>query len=210
MTKNTVLIEVNINGRDEDKMKVDFKMKGNDVIITGDLERNGFSFFNNHSRLKVKYTITVPEQYNLDLDTSGGSIDIDNLYGKIDAYTSGGSITLAHIHGDIDVKTSGGSIDVDDVTGKINAHTSGGSIRVKLFKSPTGDSKFSTSGGSIRAYLAKDIAVDLLAKTSGGRVSSELDVNGTIKKRRIEGSINGGGPELIFKTSGGSVRINEL
>ncbi|NQY34192.1 MAG: hypothetical protein HRT37_04315 [Alteromonadaceae bacterium] len=208
--KNTVLVEVHIDGRDEDKMVVDFKSTGDDVIISGELERNGSSFFNGHSRLKVKYTVTVPQQYNLDLNTSGGHIDIENLDGEIDARTSGGSISLTHVHGDIDVKTSGGAIDADDVTGKIIAHTSGGSIRAKLLKSPEGDSKFSTSGGSISAYLAKDIAVELYAKTSGGRVSSELDVNGSIKKRQIKGSINGGGPDLIFKTSGGSIHINEL
>ena len=208
--KNTVLVEVHIDGRDEDKMDVDLKHRGDDVIITGNLDRGGFYFFNGHNSLSVKYTITVPQHYNLDLDTSGGHIDIDNLNGEVDAHTSGGSISLTHVNGDIDIKTSGGAIDVDDVTGTIIAHTSGGSVKARLFKSPTGDSKFSTSGGSISAYLAKDIAVDLIAKTSGGRVSTELDVNGSIKKRKIKGTINGGGPELIFKTSGGSIRIKEL
>ena len=81
---------------------------------------------------------------------------------------------------------------------------------MKLPKNPTKDSKLKTSGGSITAYLAKDVAVNLTAKTSGGRVSSEFAVNGSISKRKIEGTINGGGPELVLKTSGGSVRIKEI
>jgi len=41
-------------------------------------------------------------------------------------------------------------------------------------------------------------------------VSSEFSVDGEIKKRSIRGAINGGGPELVLKTSGGSVRIKEI
>jgi len=55
-----------------------------------------------------------------------------------------------------------------------------------------------------------DIAVDIKARTSGGSVKSELAVNGTSKRNRIEGKINGGGPKLDLKTSGGSVRIKEI
>ena len=75
---------------------------------------------------------------------------------------------------------------------------------------PTKDSKVKTSGGSITAYLAEDVAVTLSAKTSGGRVSSEFVVDGKTTKRSIEGDINGGGPDLVLKTSGGSVRIKEI
>lgn len=208
--KNAVLIEVNIDDKGEDKIDISFQNKGNDVTISGNLKGNGFNIFNDHRSLKIKYTITVPQNYNVELNTSGGGISIEDLNGHIDAHTSGGSISLTHVSGEIDINTSGGSIDVDDVNGRINAHTSGGSIEAKLYKSPTADSKFNTSGGSIRAYLAKDIAVDLYAKTSGGRVKSEFRVNGTVEKNAVIGEINGGGPELTFKTSGGSVRVNEL
>nr|WP_281285031.1 DUF4097 family beta strand repeat-containing protein [Colwellia demingiae] len=108
------------------------------------------------------------------------------------------------------MKTSGGSLDLDNIIGKIDAHTSGGSIELKLPKNPTKDSKVKTSGGSITAHLAKNVAVNLSAKTSGGRVSSEFTVDGKITKRSIKGTINGGGPELVLKTSGGSVRIKEI
>jgi hypothetical protein len=205
--KETVLVEVEISGKNEDDMSVHFKKSGDNVSIKGEFERSGFGFGNN---IRVTYKVTLPEKYNVDLDTSGGSIEIENLTGKVDAHTSGGSISLEDMKGDVDIKTSGGSLDLDNIIGKINAHTSGGSIKLKLPTNPTKDSKVKTSGGSITAYLAKDVAVNLSAKTSGGRVTSEFDVNGTTKKRSIVGTINGGGPELLLKTSGGSVRIKEI
>jgi hypothetical protein len=206
--KQTVLVEVTISGKNEDDMAVHFKKSGDNVSIKGDFDRSGFGFGNSH--IRVTYKVTLPENYNVDLDTSGGSIDIENLKGEVDAHTSGGSISLENMQGNVDIKTSGGSLDLDNIIGKINAKTSGGSITLKLPKNPTEDSKIKTSGGSITAYLAKDVAVNLSAKTSGGRVSSEFSVNGTTKKRSIVGTINGGGPELVLKTSGGSVRIKEI
>lgn len=206
--KETVLVEVEITGKNEDDMDVSFKNNGDDVTIKGDFDRSSLSFGNNH--IRVTYKVTLPQTYNVDLNTSGGSIEIEDLEGEVDAYTSGGSISLEDIQGNVDIKTSGGSLDLDNIIGKIDAHTSGGSIELKLPKNPTKDSKVKTSGGSITAHLAKNVAVNLSAKTSGGRVSSEFTVDGKITKRSIKGTINGGGPELVLKTSGGSVRIKEI
>jgi hypothetical protein len=209
--KETVLVEVTISGKNEDDMEVSFKNNGDNVSIKGDFERSGFSFgFGSSSQIRVTYKVTLPLNYNIDLNTSGGSIEIENLQGEVDAYTSGGSISLENVQGDVDIKTSGGSLNLDNIIGKIDAKTSGGSIKLKLPKNPTEDSRLKTSGGSITAYLAKDVAVNLYAKTSGGRASSEFSVNGDITKKSIKGTINGGGPELILKTSGGSVRIKEI
>lgn len=207
--QDTVAVEVKIDGRDEDQFEVTFKQSGNDVSISGERGSDSQGSFNGN-RLKVTYNIKVPSHYNLDLDTRGGSIRISDLSGNIDAHTSGGSINLGHIDGLVDVHTSGGSINVDEVTGTINARTSGGSVNANISKQPTGDSKLSTSGGSITVYLNQDIAVDLSASTSGGRVSSDFSVDGHVSKKSIKGSINGGGPDLVLRTSGGSVRINKI
>ena len=207
--KDQVLVEVEIEGRNEDEMEVNFSNSGNDVAITAEQSNQSKGFWGRNN-LKVGFSITVPVNYNVDLDTAGGSIKISDLKGKVDAHTSGGSIRLGRIDGLVDVNTSGGSINVDEVTGTIRAHTSGGSVKATISKQPTGDSKLSTSGGSITVYLAADIAVDLSARTSGGRVSSDINVDGENSKRSIRGEINGGGPKLTLKTSGGSVRVKKL
>ena len=50
------------------------------------------------------------------------------------------------------------------------------------------------------------------AGTSGGRVRTEFPVTirGEISKRKLQAKINGGGPELYLRTSGGSIYLNEL
>ena len=203
--RNVVEVEVEKKGRDADELEVQITQDGNDIRISA--EREGSSW--NHSA-SARFTVKIPTNYNVELKTGGGSIELSDLKGTVNADTSGGSIRLGRIEGDVEVETSGGSIRVDEVAGNIDAHTSGGSIKVKLSQQPTADCRLTTSGGSVVAYLAPGIAVDLDASTSGGRVSSEFDVKGTIKKKRIRGTINGGGPDLVLKTSGGSVSVKEI
>jgi len=202
---DSVDIRVERKGKDPENFEVTFFQNDNDVKVVGD--RKGYRFWGGSG---AHFIVKVPKRFDVDLRTSGGSIALSSLNGAVDAYTSGGSIKLGEINGDVDVKTSGGSIRVEEVAGAINAHTSGGSIKVTMSKQPTGPSRLTTSGGSVSAYLLPSIAVDLTASTSGGRVYSEFDVNGTVKKTRIEGEINGGGPRLILKTSGGSVNVKEI
>lgn len=209
---NVVKVVIEVDGDDsddEDNFKVKFDASGSDVTVTGERKNQKRGFWGNNN-VRVHYRVTVPMNYNIDVETAGGSIKVKDLNGNVNAHTSGGSIALGQIDGLVDVHTSGGSINVDEVTGTIKAHTSGGSISARISKQPTGDSKLTTSGGSITAYLVENIAVDLTARTSGGRVRSEFDVNGDIDKKSIVGSINGGGPKLVLKTSGGSVQVNKL
>lgn len=203
--RDTVEINVEKKGRDADDFEVEFAQDGNDVRVTGERNR-GFGSF----KMSARFIVKIPENYNVELKTGGGSIELSDLKGTVDADTSGGSITLGRIEGDVRVETSGGSIRVEEVAGNIDAHTSGGSIKAKISRQPTEDCRLTTSCGSVTAYLSPNIAVDLEASTSGGRVSSEFDVNGSFKKRRISGTINGGGPKLVLKTSGGSVSVKEI
>jgi len=206
--KDTVLVEVKISGKDEDQMRVDINKSGDNVSINGDLNRSGFGF--GSTSIRVTYKVTLPESYNIDLNTSGGSIEVEDLKGKVDAHTSGGSISVEDVEGDVDIKTSGGSLELENILGEINAKTSGGSIKLKLPHNTIQDTTVKTAGGSITAYLAKGVAVDVSAKTSGGRVTSDFAVKGDIEKRSIKGTINGGGAKLVLKTSGGSVRLKEI
>ena len=77
--KETVLVEVTISGKNEDDMEVSFKNNGNNVSIKGDFDRSAFGFGN--KQIRVTYKVTLPQTYNVDLDTSGGSIEIENLKG---------------------------------------------------------------------------------------------------------------------------------
>lgn len=201
----TIELRVEIENRDGDEFSYRHELSNGNLSIIGEIERKQ----NWVRNLKVEFYLLIPENYNVELNSSGGSLSIEDLVGELDARTSGGSISVGNIVGDVKLHTSGGSINTDTVTGNLNAHTSGGSIRVTLDKQPTEDAKLTTSGGSITAYLMSDIQLDINASTSGGRVKSDFEIDGRVKKMSVKGSINGGGPKLTLRTSGGSIKIKE-
>jgi len=147
-----------------------------------------------------------------DLYTSGGGIEVGNVAGNVQAKTSGGSVSVDHAGGDVYIRSSGGGIDIGEAAGTVDAETSGGSINAKLAQQPKADSRLSTSGGGITVAIAPSVAVELDAHTSGGDVTTDvpITIQGRQNESSIAGKINGGGPRLVLRSSGGDIRIRKL
>ncbi|RMH65081.1 MAG: hypothetical protein D6685_06205 [Bacteroidetes bacterium] len=145
----------------------------------------------------------------VDLRTSGGSIHLVDAGGDVDVRTSGGRITIEDVQGDVVARTSGGSIRLHDIYGTVEAETSGGSIAADLAVQPDGPVRLKTSGGSISLAVRDDVRADVDAKASGGRVRSDLPVTirGTVGKSHLQGTINGGGPRMLLRSSGGGITL---
>jgi DUF4097 and DUF4098 domain-containing protein YvlB len=148
----------------------------------------------------------------LEIKTSGGSIRVGDAARTVDARTSGGSVEVTRAGGDVKIHTSGGSITIDEALGAIDAVTSGGSIAAKMTRQPSGDSRMSTSGGGVTVSFGSSVAVDLDAHTSGGDIDSSvpLTVLGTQSDGSLSGKMNGGGPRLVLRASGGDIRLRKL
>jgi hypothetical protein len=149
---------------------------------------------------------------NIDLRTSGGGIRIGDAGGSVTAKTSGGSIEIRRVAGDLIARTSGGGITIGEASGTVDAQTSGGSIKAQLARQPHADSKLSTSGGGITISIAPNVSVDVDARTSGGDVDTDVPVTllGTQDDSSLQGKINGGGPKLVLRSSGGNIRLRKL
>ena len=148
---------------------------------------------------------------NAMLSTSGGDIKVGDAAGSLSVKTSGGSIDIRRAGSDVKAYTSGGSIEIGDAGGVIDATSSGGSIRARLSRQPHGDSKLSTSGGGITVSLAPNVALDIDAHTSGGDVASDvpLTILGKQNDSSLNGKLNGGGPKLVLRSSGGDIRLQK-
>jgi hypothetical protein len=205
--------------RDEDRAKdifndfeVEFDQDGDDVNIIAEYygRKSDWKFWEDRrNRLKINFLISVPKQYNIYVHTSGGSVAVDDLEGKVQVKTSGGSLYFEDIKGPVkgktsggsielqscvgtaDVSTSGGSITIGRVEGEVIAHTSGGSISVEEVM---GAIDASTSGGSVSAYISSQPEDDCRLTTSGGNVTVHLAENVNL--------------DIDAKTSGGRVRTD--
>lgn len=145
---------------------------------------------------------------SVSLQTSGGAIEVSDITGSVVADTSGGRIAADDIRGNIEVKTSGGTIELANIAGRIEASTSGGAITASFVDEPEGI--LQTSGGRIDVEFPAHVHVDLDAETSGGSVSVDHTIATSERgQRRVVGRINGGGPMLRLRTSGGSIHVRE-
>jgi DUF4097 and DUF4098 domain-containing protein YvlB len=168
-------------------LTLDFQQDGKSVLVRAKINRGNFFGGNWGNRIRLKFKITVPSKYDLDLKTGGGSIRVDDLEGAVVARTSGGSLHFGRITGPVNANTSGGSINLEGGNGPIDVNTSGGSIRIGKVAGPV---KAHTSGGSISV---EEVMGEINASTSGGSVSA------TISKQP--------GADCELNTSGGSVRV---
>lgn len=240
-SSGAVSILAEIEGRDAEDFEVSASQSGNSVEVIGKAKVEGFW---NNFRAEVKFTVTVPAEFNVVVQTSGGGIEVQslkgevrmetsgggiavvNVSGKVEGQTSGGSIKAENVNGtviletsgggirgqgldgDVSVETSGGSIKLADVKGKVHAETSGGGIAVAV----TGPNKgihVETSGGGIDVSIGKNVGAEIDAATSGGDVDCDLPitVKGKLRGSKIQGTVNGGGPLIYARTSGGGIRI---
>lgn len=146
----------------------------------------------------------------MDVKTSGGNLRLNRLDGILRAKTSGGNISADSLTGDLELKTSGGSLNLFDLSGKVDAITSGGHIQASLI-SVTQPVRLETSGGDIQLAIPSETRAEIDASTSGGEVLCALPVTitGKLRAHKLTGSINGGGPRIDLKTSGGDIVIKK-
>ena len=104
--------------------EVNFEQRGNDLTIRARFPRENFRFWR-RSRLQVRYVVSIPREFNVDLKTSGGSVRVDDLRGEARVKTSGGSLQFGKIEGPIIGNTSGGSISLSGCNGQVDVRTSG-------------------------------------------------------------------------------------
>ncbi len=218
-------IEVRTGDRDVVDIKIERKVKKNgkwsveevlgDFPITFDHSDDGVTIRAKHNqeilrrwgrernRLRVKFLITVPQRYNVDLKTVGGGISVGDLEGEVRSQTAGGNLQIGKIKGPVWGRTAGGNIEVEGTEGDADVKTSGGKITIG---SVEGAVEAKTAGGSIHIEKATG---SVNAKTAGGSIAVE-EVMGSINAKTVGGSVTAyisGQPEedCSLETSGGSV-----
>lgn len=163
------------------------------------------------------------------LRSTNGAVRLYRAEGSYDVHTTNGSIEFAVHKGDVKARTTNGGIRADGLTGGLTAETTNGSIRARLMNTanqpvrlettnggievtmetqPAGIQASTTNGG-ITVTLPADLKASIRAN-SGSSVTSEFPMSGDVEKKRVRGTINGGGPMLDLSTNNGRIRIERL
>lgn len=199
VTDGTARVEVYVNdnhgeqlSKEEAKKRIekdytlDIDVHDGEVHATAKSKRERNWGWNNNN-ISISFKVYVPVKTSTNLNTSGGSIHLDNLSGNEKFETSGGSLHVDHLAGIIKGETSGGSIHVSNSKDNIDLVTSGGSIAAENCQ---GTIRLETSGGSLSL---NHLSGSVKANTSGGSIHGD-DIGG----------------ELITGTSGGSINLSGI
>jgi hypothetical protein len=157
-------------------------------------------------RGNVRITVDVPRATPVEVNTSGGSIDVSLLDASVKASSSGGGVKVADVRGPVHLESSGGGVRAAGIDGPVHADSSGGSVTLEAvsgdiqagssgggvdIRAAGGRVKAGSSGGPVRVAFAPGNAKGGDVDSSGGGVSVTVDA--------------GAGIDLDASSSGGSV-----
>jgi DUF4097 and DUF4098 domain-containing protein YvlB len=139
-----------------------------------------------------------------------------------------GNIVIDNIKGEIEVRNMNGPIKLTSISGTVLANSLNGDVEVSFIKvNPDKPMSFSTMNGDIDVTLPADTKANLKMKTNYGDIYSDFEIYIDSTPQKVEeskkegeryrisfdkyqlGSINGGGPEYLFKTFHGDILIRK-
>ena len=147
--------------------------------------------------------LTVPSYLELDFNTGGGNITVNNdLKSKASFKTGGGNITTKNILGATDIATGGGNIKIQDIGGDADIRTAGGDINVGVVN---GKADISTAGGNIKVESVKNTA-DI--STAGGNVNvGNIDGNADVATAGGNVTVGTVAGTADISTAGGNIDL---
>lgn len=141
--------------------------------------------------VRVHFTVKVPAGVTLIGTTVNGEVEAAYLASDVEARTVNGGIRIA----------TAGHVEARTVNGSIVASMGRGDWLEGL--------ELTTVNGSITLNLPWNVSTEVRASTVNGDILSDfpLTVSGRLGRRRIMGTIGGGGRTLAVSTVNGTIRL---
>lgn len=158
-------------------------MKNDVLTLTArnPLDRTTRFAWDRDPRPEITYTLEVPENVQLELETSDGSITVGNLRGRMQARARQGTIFFRQIDGSVDARTEKGDVVVSRCTGAVTLRTVQGSIRIGTIggraslETVDGDIEFQAAHAPVVAVTRSgDITAGFAAVAGGSQVRTAL------------------------------------
>jgi hypothetical protein len=142
----------------------------------------------------VDYTIRIPAEANINVETVNGRVDVTGIQGQVDA------------------STVNGSVHVEDIVGEAQISTTNGSIKARYREAFDGNHHFSTTNGSVTLYLPTGAGGEIDARTVNGSITTDFPATvHRMSKNRLKGSFGDGGTgSFEIETVNGSVKIQKF
>lgn len=158
----------------------------------------------------------------LRLRGSGGRLTTQDISGSsLEVKWAAGPVTLEHVrdaqtaleaqaaptivqdhHGSVDLCVHGAPLTLHDLEGPCDAEVRGN--RLTYRGTPAHDTSLRTVGGSVQAFLPSAHAASLTVTGAHVALDDDFAFEGKTTPHRIEGVLNGGGPDLALRAVQGT------
>ena len=149
----------------------------------------------NHGGGEVRYTVRVPPSANVRFTTVNGGIELSGLDGQVELESTNGGIRARGVSGPIDASTTNGGVDVE------------------LSRVSAPGVKLECTNGGIKLRVPADAKATITASiTNGGidvaRADGMVLETRESTRRRLEATLNGGGPTIRLSGTNGGIQIS--
>jgi len=150
----------------------------------------------------------------IEIQSADGAIMTDSLKGDVRLHSTDGAITVTHLDGQCDVTSTDGALRAEGRFDSLRLVSTDGSVVAKVAEGSRMTSAWSirTVDGSVNVSLPQNFQANINASTRDGHIKLALPVTvqGEISQSKVQGTLNGGGPELTLKSTDGSIRLGSL
>jgi hypothetical protein len=159
------------------------------------------------TRVEHEFTVTVPRDSRIELQSVNGSIHATGTTGRYSVSSVNGSIHMNDVEGAGDIKTVNGS------------------VQAVYSKNPNAETTFRTVNGKLDLYFQPALSADFKVKTVNGKAYTDFDMTSiaggskeeargmkVIHRRGTSGELRAGngGPKISAETVNGSILIHSL
>lgn len=191
-----------------EKMNFTAKIENGALVLDTDDHRSwSTNWWGSTGSGGIHLTVTLPEKFDLHVETSDGDISAAGFEGDIDLKTSDGDVNAGRLEGpEIYIRTSDGDIEAGELTGgDVSLRSSDGDVVADRVEAEY--VSLATSDGSVRATAVK--ADKITAKSSDGDLDLEIS-GGELQARTSDGDIDvtlSGSMAVDLSTSDGDITI---
>jgi hypothetical protein len=156
----------------------------------------------------IHYEIRAPRNIKLNVETDRSRAEINGFEGNISFNTDRTPVTATDLAGEIRIHMDRGELTLSKVRGAINVDTDRSDINLQGVRFE-GDSRFDLDRGELDIRLADTQGLSLQTDISRrGDFSTDLQISmQNMRGKNFDGTINGGGPRLVFRTDRGRIRL---
>lgn len=180
------------------------KLKAESVSgsVKVDRARSSASLGTVSGRIKIESS-----QNNVEISTVSGRIDVGDVEGDTHLSSVSGKAKISNVGGTLKSNNVSGTTEIQTVLGAVQMNSTSGKIVVHYLNAAA---EINSVSGSVSLGLPRTKGYDFILHSLGGRVTTDFSVEGSIKRNKIEGTVNGGGQRIALSSVSGSLIVSEM